>query len=538
MNLSGLSQSTLIDLDATQKTDRLPVPPRSITYLLIHISSAGLALCVMLILPAIAGAATISLSPDTNIQSVVDANLAGTTFLLKPGVYRAQSIVPKTGDTFIGEGGAIMDGAAVLTGWTQASIDGVPYWTTAGGTPLRGRFCGSSGSCCINAWADCVAPENLYFDNVDYGHANSLSNMQPGRWYYDYNGGDGGVVNNIYLLDNPTDHTVELSARRYAFISWPVSRASNVTIAGLIVEKYGTPIESGTIRASGPGWVIYNNEVRLNHGEGILTQGSNSLVMSNYVHDNGELGIGAGGTDSSGNLFTGDIYDSNVVVHNNIDNTSVGFEAGGMKSVETYSEFTNNIVHDNFGPGIWLDVHSDHITIDHNISYNNTVGILYEISHAGMITNNTVYGNGWSGHGQDQISCRSCDYTTIVGNTVTIGVSGPFSPGAGGIDISNGRKDGFLVTHDQVTNNVITIVSSSPAYANAGGLADYASPPQSSIFTDPTNYFQDNTYYVPSLGNTYWYWGELSTRPGPNHLTWDLWQSAGQDLEGIVAFSP
>jgi parallel beta-helix repeat protein len=537
MNLSGPYHAAKTDLDTAHGTPLSLTAASIIAYRHIHVASAVLVLCITLTSLGIAGAATVTLSPGASIQSAVNANPGGTKFVLTPGLYRAQSVEPQTGDSFIGEPGADMDGAIVLSGWTQASISGVLYWTTAGRTPLGGTFCGSSGSCCMNTWADCTAPQNLYFNNADYGHANSFANMQPGRWYYDYNGGDGGIVNNIYLLNNPIGQTVELSAQNYAFTSVGVTAASNVTIKNLIVEKYGTPIESGTIRANGPGWVIDSNEVRLNHGEGIIAQGNDTVITSNYVHDNGELGISSGGTDASGNLFTGDIYDSNTVVYNNIDNITVGFEAGGIKSVVADSEFTNNVVHDNFGPGIWFDEHSSDNTIDHNTSYNNTVGIVYEISHAGTITNNTVYGNGWSGYGQDQIDCDSCDYTTITGNTVTIGIPGPYSPGAGGIGISNGRTDGYTVTHDQVTNNTITIVSGSPPYANAGGLADYASPLQPSIFTDPTNYFDFNTYYVPSLGSSDWYWGESSTPPGPNNLAWGLWQTAGQDLHGTVYVS-
>jgi len=535
MKTSARGQRAFTDLAIAPKILRALAAARTITSMHTNMPCAALVLCVMLTSSQIAGAVTITLPPGANLQSAVNATPGGTTFVLTPGVYRAQSVQPKTGDSFIGEAGAVMDGAALLTGWTRTSINGTIYWTTAGGTPLGGRFCGASGPCCMNAWADCTAPQNLYFDNIDYGHSNSFANMQPGRWYYDYNGGDGGIVNNIYLLDNPIGHTVELSAQNYAFTSWGANSASNVTIKDLIVEKYGTPIETGTIRATGPGWVIDSNEVRLNHGEGIETNGNNSVVTHNYAHDNGELGMGAGGGDRSGNLFTGDVYDSNIVVHNNIDNITVAFEGGGMKSVVADSQFTYNVVHDNFGPGIWFDVHSDHITIDHNTSYNNTAGILYEVSHAGTITNNTVYGNGWNGHGQDQISCASCDYTTISGNTVLVGIPGPFSPGAGGIVISNGRTDGFTVTHDLVTNNVIIIVSGSPWYANAGGIADYATPPQLSIFTDPTNYFDNNIYDVPSLSNTYWYWGGRSSSPGPTSLTWNGWQAEGQDLHGTAS---
>ena len=97
-----------------------------------------------------ASAATVILSAGNNIQTAVAANPPGTTFVLRPGVYRENSVIYlKNGDRFIGDAGAIMNGAKVLTGWTQVSINGVRYWTTAGGTPLPMPRCGTPlHSCC------------------------------------------------------------------------------------------------------------------------------------------------------------------------------------------------------------------------------------------------------------------------------------------------------------------------------------------------------------------------------------------------------
>src|SRR6478752_821382 len=52
-------------------------------------------------LPATAG--TIVVMPGESIQAKVDANPAGTTFLLKTGTHVRQSVVPKAGDVFRGE---------------------------------------------------------------------------------------------------------------------------------------------------------------------------------------------------------------------------------------------------------------------------------------------------------------------------------------------------------------------------------------------------------------------------------------------------
>lgn len=52
----------------------------------------------------------VALTPGADIQRAVNDNPAGTVFVLKPGVYSRQSITPKSGNRFIGEPGAILDG--------------------------------------------------------------------------------------------------------------------------------------------------------------------------------------------------------------------------------------------------------------------------------------------------------------------------------------------------------------------------------------------------------------------------------------------
>jgi parallel beta-helix repeat protein len=50
------------------------------------------------------------INPGDSIQSAVDANPEGTTFTIKAGVHRRQTVKPKAGMSFIGEPGAILDG--------------------------------------------------------------------------------------------------------------------------------------------------------------------------------------------------------------------------------------------------------------------------------------------------------------------------------------------------------------------------------------------------------------------------------------------
>lgn len=79
-------------------------------------------------LPATAG--TIVIVPGESIQAKVDANPAGTTFLLKTGTHVRQSVVPKARDVFRGEPGTVLDGqnatAFAFKGWNGTRwVDGV-----------------------------------------------------------------------------------------------------------------------------------------------------------------------------------------------------------------------------------------------------------------------------------------------------------------------------------------------------------------------------------------------------------------------------
>ena len=65
-------------------------------------------------------AGAINISPGTNIQTVVAAYPGDTTFCLRAGAHQiASAITPKTGNSFVGEYGAILDG----TGWTTTDVN-------------------------------------------------------------------------------------------------------------------------------------------------------------------------------------------------------------------------------------------------------------------------------------------------------------------------------------------------------------------------------------------------------------------------------
>ena len=71
-----------------------------------------------------------TLCPGDSLAAKVNAAPEGTAFRLRSGIYRLQQLVPKTGQTFTGEPGAILSGARLLTDWSQEGA----YWVHAGQT--------------------------------------------------------------------------------------------------------------------------------------------------------------------------------------------------------------------------------------------------------------------------------------------------------------------------------------------------------------------------------------------------------------------
>jgi hypothetical protein len=56
----------------------------------------------------------VELKPGDNYQEIIDDNPEGTVFLIKAGVHRFFSVVPKNDQVFNGENGAILTGASFI----------------------------------------------------------------------------------------------------------------------------------------------------------------------------------------------------------------------------------------------------------------------------------------------------------------------------------------------------------------------------------------------------------------------------------------
>jgi hypothetical protein len=312
----------------------------------------------------------VHIDPGTTIQTVVNANAAGTTYCLRPGAHRLQSIVPKNNDIFIGEYGAILSGARALTQWIQ---DGSRWYVT--GQTQQGAI--HSGADINPAYPMAQYPEDLWFDNDLKVRVASVASVTAGRWCLDW------ATDRIYVGDNPAGKVVETSVTTHAF----GGSATGITIKNLTIEKYANPFQHGAIYGElGSAWTVQYCDVRRNHGVGIRVN-SNGLYERNRIYGNYQLGIGGSGTNIEVRY--------NEIAYNGIQ-VNYFWEGGGSKFA-----FTNgvnghhNYVHHNYGSGLWSDINNDNTLYEYNtVEDNANNGIFHEISYDFIIRYNTVRRNG------------------------------------------------------------------------------------------------------------------------------------------------
>jgi len=450
-------------------------------------------------------AATVTISPGANLQTVVDANPAGTTFVLTPGIYRMQSVTAKNGDTFVGQSGAVLNGSQLLTSFWQEEIGGITYWVTYGPTQP-----GLLVSECDDYFPMCQYPENLYIDSTPLLRASSLLTVTSNTCFYDYAAG------RIYFLQDPTGHIVESSSLPFAFGQGP----SDITIKGLIVEKYATPGQRTAIgdQFAGTNWTVENCEVRLNHAEGVRVA-NGGQALNNYIHDNGQLGLAVMQTT------TAVLVENNELARNNWAGFRITFEAAGAKfGYVTGLTAVGNYVHDNQSVGIWCDGGCESGVFENNLVENNAYhGIQYEISHAWTIQNNVLVNNGqgtwwgewWGGSG---IDIDESDHVTISGNFVAGNYRAivlTMSPRPG---VNGGDTDPDL-NNDYVHNNIIVT-------GGVNGLTGlYQTMNNDAYYTTKNNRFEDNTYCMPASSRGYYWWmNDYATTP--------VWKGYGEDVDG------
>jgi Right handed beta helix region len=430
----------------------------------------------------------VSVGVQDNIQAKVDASPPGTTFLIAAGVHRLQSIVPKSADSFVGEQGSVLSGAAQLTSFQP---DG-GYWVARVPVQLSATADqqAAARSKCQADHPACGFPEDLFIDDVPLQRVLDQSGLAPGKWYLDYGSG------NAYLGDDPTGHRVEISVTRHAFSG----SAADVTIRGLVVEKYANPAQTGAVHSLGdPGpcghhWTIEKNEMRFNHGGGVKL--CDTKLTDNNIHHNGQIGVIGVGND--------ELVEGNQIAGNNYAGYDYRWEGGGTKFAELHNLVVrDNDVHDNKGPGLWTDSNNFNVLYEHNHTSNNLVaGIAHEVSFDAVIRNNTIENDGYDPHASPWygagIDITGSSNVEIYGNTITNCMNGIIAKQPQRGSSRTGRP--YVVKNIYVHDNTIT-----QAQGIALGLLKSGSS-DDQIFASSNNRFENNSFKLANPSGRYFIW--------------------------------
>jgi hypothetical protein len=459
---------------------------------------------------------TLNVQPGDDVQSLVTSSGCGATFLFASGVYNNFSVVPLDYDQFtsVTPQGAILSGSTTVSNWVFKN--NLNLWVgTVAVTPVNVKD--YPGYACYTGSA-CSLPEDLFFNGQLYTRVTKRSNVKSGTWYMKYNTNQD--LGTVYLSDNPTGQNVQISTTRFAIGGGDVT---SVVVNGFVIEYYGSPTNHGAVEGldyyqstliPSFNWLIENNEICYNHGAGVEL-GDQMTVSNNYVHHNGQVGIGGTGNNIA---VTG-----NQIAFNNAAGYSWN-NAGGAKfaTVQGTSglSVTYNYSHDNFGPGLFMDIENENADIGFNtLSNNRAAGILYEISYSAAIHDNTITNDGidplgtgpWYGGG---IVVANSSDVQVYNNTITNCQNGI---------IGQAHKRGnWYLENVTVYNNNITQTTGTAAgiVSNLAGDASYVS--QGNTFgTDSTGTSAPNTYTLGPSANFVWIGNEL--------ISYSQWLAAGEN---------
>jgi hypothetical protein len=476
---------------------RTPSRPRSLSRASVLLAATALLAGGACALPEDKDAPVVDLTPGQNLEAIVARSPEGTSFRFEPGVYRLQTIHPRSGQQFIGQEGVILSGAMSLVTWTRMSglwqAKDLPQPLPSHGECEQGRPL-------------CTSREDLFVDDRLYQRVGSLQELGPGRWYY--------ANRRAYLADDPTGHSVELAVTPRAF----GGDAQGVVLKDLIVEKYASDAQEGAIYLDeARAWRLYHVTARWNHGAG-LSFGPETQVIGGSFSHNGQLGMG----DSGG---AGARIRGVEIAFNNYAGYDPKWEAGGTKFWQTTGLIVqDSCVHDNAGPGLWTDTDNIETLYQGNKVFRNAnEGIKHEVSYRAIIRNNIVAYNGTSKFDDwlwgSQILIQDSSNVTVEDNLVE--VAAEFGNGIGVIYQGRGAGDygPWLAVHNSVRHNTIILRG---GRGQNGVVTDTG---DKHFWRDAGNSFDSNTYVVADRASRYW------TSDGRDE-SWDHIQEIGFEKNG------
>jgi parallel beta-helix repeat protein len=409
----------------------------------------------------------------------------------------------KSGDTLIGDPGAILDGSKEIAGLFTASG---PGWVASN---QNQQLTAANGVPCKSGVSLCHLADDVFLDGKPLARVGSLSELGAGKFYFDQ------TSHQIWIGDNPAGHELDATIADRAIVGWGTG-ADNVKIQSLIVQHFA----SQGIQCRGNTWTVDRSEIRYNHGDGLQDC---AMVTNSNLHDNGKDGSVFGGSLGASNGPY--LFDHNSVTGNNYAGYDPGWEAGGAKFMQmAHLTVSNNYVAGNDGPGLWTDWGNQYITYSSNYVENNTgPGIFHEASYEAVIANNTIVGNGTSGGSSTLdnagIMMNDSSNVEIYGNVLTGNHNGI---GLTQTDRGSTTLGPLVTQNDYIHDNTIT-------KSGRTGLVQWVS--DASFYTSRNNRFAGD-HYTLGCDSTPFVWQDPRNASSYAALTSAQWVQAGSDVTG------
>ena len=318
------------------------------------------------------------LRPGDDIQAAVEANPPGTVFHLTAGTYNVtREIIPKSGDQFLGDAGAILDG----------------------GNSTAFAFRGEGASSNSN-----VTIQNLVIQNFNnpMQHGAIDSNMSPG-WIIKNNeianNAGGGITGDTgsRVIGNFVHHNGQIGL---------VGHGEDLLVEGNEVSHNNTRNFDPNVEAGGSKWaetnglVVRNNYVHDNNGPGLWTDinNINTLYENNRVDNNRGAGI-----------FHEISYDAvirNNVITGNGDSSAgwlwhSGIQIAASRGVQVYGNTLSNnangisVLQQTRGTGRYGEYRADNISVhDNNVTMQRGAsGLVQDVGDRSIFNRSIVFAN-------------------------------------------------------------------------------------------------------------------------------------------------
>ena len=286
-------------------------------------------------------AGAVDIWPGQYIPGIVNGFAGSTTFCLRAGVhYVTSAITPKTGNTFVGEYGAVLDGSS---------------WSTSDGTQAAFRA--------HNQDIDYVTIRNLVIRNMPQQAIHAYYWMSD-HWTIEYN----EIGSNRWGIEFGPDFTI-----RNNYIHHNVGNTSS----SIAAERGG-----GYVGAQANNTTFDSNEIAYNGPEQKVVQSSNVTFRNNFVHHNVRDGIWYDTNNNAGALIDGNRVEDN-------GRNGISFESSIGTTIR------NNTVRRNAGDAVFISM-SQSAQIYSNSLEANFGGIEYFLNCASLSLGEDVKNNAAS----------------------------------------------------------------------------------------------------------------------------------------------